>query len=97
MSDDDHLELARLARNELRFRKRVVEVPAEAVLCVDASWDDSIVFVECGEVDVECVAGGRRRFVEGAILCLAPSVSGLRNRGNATVRLVVISRRTRSG
>ncbi len=97
MSGDDDLDLARLARNELRFRKRVLEVPAGAELRVEASWDDSIVFVEVGEVEVECVAGEQRRFATGAILCLAPSVSGIRNRGSVPVRLVIVSRRTRSG
>ena len=97
MSCDEEIDLDRLARDSLHFRRRVVELAAGEELKVDAgAWRDAIVFVESGEVELQCVAGERRRFATGAALCLAPPVHRLRNPGTGPTRVIAISRRTRS-
>jgi hypothetical protein len=95
MSCDEELDLEGLARNSPHFRRRVVELASGAELrIVAAPWRDAIVFVETGEVELECVAGGCGRFAAGAVLCLVPPVSVLRSCGRARARLLAISRRT---
>jgi hypothetical protein len=93
----DEFDLDRLARDELHFRKRVIELTPNDELRIDATaWRDAIVFLETGEVELECSAGERRRFASGAVLCLVPSVRALRNCGDDSARLIAISRRTRT-
>jgi hypothetical protein len=60
----------------------------------DADWWDSLVVVERGQVELECVRGGRRRFVEGAVMWLAglPLVA-LHNPGPEPVLLAAVSRK----
>ena len=95
MSCDEQFDLNRLARDELHFRKRVIELTTNDELRIDAAaWWDAIVFLEAGEVELECSAGERRRFAPGAVLCLVPPVQALRNCGDDSARLIVISRRT---
>jgi hypothetical protein len=97
MSCDEQFDLNRLARDELHFRKRVIELTPNDELPIDAgAWRDAIVFLETGEVELECSAGERRRFASGAVLCLIPPVRVLRNSGDDTARLIAISRRTRT-
>lgn len=94
MSCDEELDLDRLAGDSLHFRRRVVELAPEDRLRIDdGSWRDAIVFVETGAVELECVAGGRRGFASGAVLCLRPPVRFLRNCGSESARLIAISRR----
>ena len=51
------------------FRRRSVTIAAqESVPYVAEDWRGAIVMIERGSVDLCCVRGGRRRFVEGAIL-----------------------------
>lgn len=96
MTCDEELDLDQLAQGSLRFRRRVVELAPDEDVSVDAgALRDAIVFVENGEVDLECVAGGRRRFTGGAVLCFPPPVRLLRNCGREPARLIAISRRTR--
>jgi hypothetical protein len=99
MSCDEELDLDRLAGDSLHFRRRVVELaPEEGWWRIDAgSWRDAVVFVETGEVELECFAGGSRRFASGAVLCLRPPVRLLRNCGSESVRLIAISRRRPAG
>jgi hypothetical protein len=98
MSCDDELDLERLARDPLRFRRRVLELAPDEELPIDArSWRDAIVFLQTGEVELECRVGGCRRFAPGAVLCLLPPVRLLRNCGGDRVRLIAISRRTLTG
>ena len=97
MSCDEQFDLNRLARDELHFRKRVIELTPKDELRIDATaWWDVIVFLETGEVELECSAGERRRFEPGAVFCLVPPVRALRNCGDDAARLIAISRRTRS-
>jgi hypothetical protein len=94
MSCDEELDLERLARNSPRFRRRVVELASGAELRIDAAvWRDAVVFLQAGEVELQCLAGGSRRFAAGAVLCLLPPVSVVRNCGRVRVRLIAISRR----
>ena len=96
MSCGGDLDLERLARGSLHFRRRIVELESGREMSVDAAvWRDAIVFVEEGEVEVECAAGERRRFVAGAVLCLLPPLRVLRNCGGESTRLIAISRRKR--
>jgi hypothetical protein len=97
MSCDEELDLDRLARDSLHFRRRVVELAADEELRIDATaWRDAIVFLDTGEVELECVIGERRRFSKGAVLCLVPPVRVLRNCGADRARLIAISRRARN-
>jgi hypothetical protein len=97
MRHGDELDLDRLARDSLHFRRRVVELAPDDELRVDAEpWPDTIAFLETGEVELECVAGECRRFAAGAVLCFA-RLRVLRNSGSESARLIAISRRTSSG
>jgi quercetin dioxygenase-like cupin family protein len=94
MSCDDELDPDRLARDSLHYRRRVVELaPDQALAFEPAAWQDAVVFLTSGEIELECVSGERRRFGRGAVLCLAPPVSVLRNCGAEPARLIAISRR----
>jgi hypothetical protein len=94
MSCDEELDLDWLARDSLQFRRRVVELTADEELRVDVgAWRDAIVFLDTGEIELECVAGECRRFAAGAVLCFPPPVRFLRNNGSDTARLIAISRR----
>jgi hypothetical protein len=98
MSCDAGLDVERLACDALQFRRRVVELAADEELRIDPSlWRDAIVFLDTGEIELECVAGECRRFSNGAMLCLLPSVRVLRNCGAGRARLIAISRRKRTG
>ena len=59
----------------------------------DADWWDSLVVVEHGAMELECVRGGRRRFEAGAVMWLAglPLVA-LHNPGPEPVLLAAVSR-----
>ena len=92
------LDLERLARDSLHFRRQEVELAADEELRIDtAAWEDAIVFLETGEVELECVAGERRRFAAEAVLCFPPPVRFLRNSGSESARLIAISRRRPTG
>jgi len=94
MSRDEELDLDRLARDSVHFRRRVVEVAPGEELDIDADrWRDALVVVESGEVELECAAGGSSRFAAGAVLCLLPPVRFLRNTNSEPARLIAISRR----
>jgi len=98
MSCDAGLDVERLACDALQFRRRVVELAADEELRIDPSlWRDAIVFLDTGEIEVECVAGERRRFSKGAVLCLVPPVHVVRNCGRDRARLIAISRRALTG
>ena len=64
----------------------------------DADWWDSLVVVEHGTVELECVRGGRRSFTVGAVMWLVglPLVA-LHNPGPEPALLAAVSRtRTRA-
>ncbi len=94
MSCDGELDPERLARDSALFSRRVGQlVPGREVRLDPAVWQDAIVFVEAGEIELECVSGERRRFARSAIVCFTPVVRLLRNSGDVPVRLIAISRR----
>ncbi|MGH2945657.1 MAG: hypothetical protein ACRDPC_05245, partial [Solirubrobacteraceae bacterium] len=54
------------------FEWRVVSVaPGGARAFDDAEWQDALVVVERGEIELEGLGGTRRRFARGHLLCLA--------------------------
>lgn len=60
-------------------------------------WRDALVVVEEGELELECDAGGRRRFGRGAVLSFAGlSLRRMHNPGAGPTVLVAVSR-TRPG
>ncbi len=59
----------------------------------EADWLDAIVIVERGEIELECTAGGRRQFQQGAILWFVGlPLRTLRNRGDEPTVLAAVSR-----
>jgi hypothetical protein len=77
------------------FRRRTVVLgPGESRPSGDAEWRDALVVVERGDVELECAAGGRRRFSGGAVLWLAGiDLRVLHNVGDEAVVLLAVSRR----
>ena len=74
-------------------RRTVVLDPGVSRPSHDAEWRDAIVMVECGDVELECAAGGRRRFAAGAVLWLTGiDIRVLHNVGAEPVVLVAIAR-----
>ena len=60
----------------------------------DAEWHDALVLLVQGDVDLECAAGGRRRFHAGAVLWLAGiDLRALHNVGVEPVVLLAVTRR----
>jgi quercetin dioxygenase-like cupin family protein len=79
-------------------RRTVVLEPGASRRSHDAEWHDAIVMVESGDVELECAAGGRRRFTAGAVLWLAGiDLRVLHNVGPGPVVLVAVSRRRDPG
>jgi hypothetical protein len=63
MTSDEGLDVEDLPRDALHFRRRVVELAADQELHIELGfWRDAIVFVETGEIELECAARERRRF-----------------------------------
>ena len=81
------------------FRLRWVRLaPGEGRPFVAEDWDDALVVVECGEIELECRAGGRRRFPAGAIMWLqGMDLRALRNPGEEPTVLCAVSRRLPGG
>ena len=81
------------------FEMRVVAVaPGNERPYDEAEWRDSLVVVERGEIDLECLGGTRRRLRCGDVLWLAGlPVRALHNDGTEPAVLVAVSRRGISG
>jgi hypothetical protein len=77
------------------FRLRTVAVgPRRALAFDEAEWRDSLVVVERGEIELECLDGSRERFGRGDVLCLVGLPLGaLVNPGREPVVLLAVSRR----
>ncbi len=73
---------------------RLVSIPAGgAKPFVAAEWDDSLVVVEQGSVELECVRGGRRAFATGAVMFLTGlPLRTIHNPGPETALLAAVSR-----
>jgi hypothetical protein len=60
----------------------------------EAEWEDAIVVVEEGQIDLECLDGGYRRFAQGAVLYLVGlRLRALHNRGSEPAVLSAVARR----
>lgn len=82
-----------------RFRLRGVTLePGGTRPFVEDEWDDALVVVESGEVELECSAGIRRRFPAGAIMWLqGMNLHAIHNPGVAPTVLSAVSRRLPGG
>jgi hypothetical protein len=59
-------------------------------------WQDTLVIIESGALDLECTHGGVWRFAAGAIIALADlPLRSLRNGGAETLELTLAKRTTR--
>jgi hypothetical protein len=77
-------------------RRELVLDPGDRHAYDEAEWRDALVVVKRGELDVECRAGGRMRFVAGDMLWLTGlPLRALKNEGPEPVVLVSVSRRAR--
>jgi hypothetical protein len=75
-------------------RRHVVLDPGVRRPYEPADWDDALVIVKRGEIDVECTAGGRMRFVAGDMLWFTGlPLRSMVNPGAEPAVLVAISRR----
>jgi hypothetical protein len=60
----------------------------------EADWQDALVVLERGEIELECLTGSRWRFRDGAVLWLmGQPLRALHNRGREPALLVTVSRR----
>jgi hypothetical protein len=61
-------------------------------------WQDSLVVIERGEVELECISGACRTFKGGVVLWLAGlPLRAIHNHGNDTALLVGVRRRKQIG
>jgi quercetin dioxygenase-like cupin family protein len=76
------------------FRVRSVAVaPGRTRAFEDAEWRDALVVVERGEIELEFLSAGRRRYVRGEVLWLGGlSLRALHNRGREPAILVAVRR-----
>jgi hypothetical protein len=78
-------------------RRQVVLDPGDRRPYSQDEWDDALVIIKRGEVDLECRSGGRMRFIAGDMLWLTGlPLRALCNPGPEPVVLVAISRRFRA-
>jgi len=93
--DGDSLDVDRIVRTASpTFGRRVVAVlPGDALPFDPGTWEDAIVFVLAGEIDVHCSSGAAHRFQPGDILWFTGlSIRSLRNTGSVPARLLAIWR-----
>ncbi len=96
MSDDcrDRLSIAGRALPPAFVRREVTVAPGAERPYDPAEWEDALVVVERGEIELECDAGHLARFRRGDILWLTGlPLRVLRNGGLEPVVLVAVSRR----
>jgi uncharacterized cupin superfamily protein len=81
--------------NPLGFGVRAVGVePGGHRIYNAAEWEDALVVVTSGEVEVECLSGTRVRFGRGDLLWFTGlPLKALHNRGREPALLVAVSRR----
>ena len=97
MTGCDELDVERLVQiTSALFGRRIVDVePGSSLDHKAALWQDAIVFVATGEIELECSGGERHRFRRGDILSLARvPIRHVHNGGSAPARLLAIWRRT---
>jgi hypothetical protein len=75
-------------------RREITVAPRTSRPYDAAEWRDSLVVVERGEIEVECLRGGSRRFARGTVMWLTElSLRAIHNRGDEPVILVAVARR----
>jgi hypothetical protein len=76
------------------LRRTVVTIPPGGTMpCGLAAWDDAIVGLERGVIELQARDGSSHRFRPGALLCLAAvPTATLRNPGWVPALLVAVSR-----
>ncbi|TMK45871.1 MAG: hypothetical protein E6G66_12350 [Actinobacteria bacterium] len=81
------------------FERRLITIEPGAYRAFAASdWGDSLVVLECGEIELECLGGHREHVEHGAIFWLAGlPLRALHNAGAVPAVLVAISRRKADG
>ena len=90
--------LARVPLPPAFDRLRVTLGPGAAQLTAAAEWNDCLVLVEQGSVEVECEGGTMQTFGAGDMLALeCLPVRALRNRGTIAVRLLAVRRHGHTG
>jgi quercetin dioxygenase-like cupin family protein len=79
----------------LGFEVRAVAVePGGHRIYHQAEWDDAIVVVSEGEIELECLGGTTQRFRRGDLVWLAGlPLRALHNRAHEPALLVAVSRR----
>jgi hypothetical protein len=97
--DDDEATRGRLSFLDRplppSFELRLVELgPGTQRVYDPEEWRGALVVVERGEVELECVRGGKRVFSSGAVLWLfGLPLRTLHNRGREAAVLSAVSRR----
>jgi hypothetical protein len=78
----------------MAFERRQVAVPPGGERPYDSSeWDDALVIVTSGVIELEGLSGRRWRFPRGAMLWLTDlPVRALHNPGEETAELTAVSR-----
>jgi hypothetical protein len=78
------------------FNKRTIIVePSHPRPYDETEWLDSLVIVERGEIELECLGSSHPRFQSGAVLCLdGLPIRAIHNPGSEVAVLVAVSRRT---
>jgi hypothetical protein len=76
------------------FERRLVRIPAGCDRAYDGSeWQDELVIVVCGTIELEGLTGRRWPFRRGAILWLQDlPLRALHNPGDETAILMTVSR-----
>ena len=76
------------------FDLRLVTIPAGSARPFEPrEWEDALVVVEQGSVELECVRGGRRAFATGSVMFLTGlPLRTIRNRGPEPALLAAVSR-----
>jgi FAD/FMN-containing dehydrogenase len=87
-------DLPSLGRPAGRFVRHVAEIaPGQARPIDEPWWDDALVLVEAGEVELECRGGGRATFVRGDVLFVVGlEARSLRNRGTSPAVVAAVGR-----
>jgi hypothetical protein len=81
------MDSSRFVRRKVRFEPRCSR-PYET-----AEWDDALVIVTLGEIELEGFSGRRWRFPRGAILWLTDlPLRAIRNPGDEAAELATVSR-----
>jgi len=82
----------------MAFNRRTVALPAGSVHPYEqAEWEDALVVVKAGVIEIEGLSGRRWRFPCGAMIWLTDlPVRALHNPGEETALLCAISRRPMS-